>query len=300
MRMIILPLAGFAALAGSTAGVSQSEPCPIPPRDCSGSAAYCTTLLPFEPAAGSGYENYPINGETPQNQYRSYVRRDLMMLVKHASAVVACKARDWPDGNGHPIGLGDMSERNGAVPGTSIGRPGHPRHTHLKGRDMDIAYYQRTGPNNRLRAVCPHRNSAGANVHHCTGAPTALDVRRTALFVGTLLTSARTRKVGVDGRIRPLLEPEIRALCRAGTLEQSACDRLNDLAAETTDTGLGWFRHHHHHLHVSFLKINGTGVVAPAAGTDESIVPGGRPSRAELERLRKARIRGHVMESGRD
>lgn len=294
MRSMIA-LAGAMGLAGSTASLGQQiGQCPIPPRDCSGSASYCTTLLPFTPVVGTGYDNYPINGERPDNQYRSYARRDLMMLVKHASAVVACKAAGWPGGNGHPLGLGDMSEVDGNIPGTSIGRPGHPRGTHLKGRDMDIAYYQTTGTDNRLRAVCPYRNSNGVDVDHCTGAPTILDVRRTALFIGTLLTSDRTRVIGVDGRIEPLLHPALRALCNDGTLERIACDRMGKLSSETSNTGLGWFRHHHHHLHISFKKISGAGFRAREQN-ERSIAPGRRLTPAELRQLQLSGAPGHIL-----
>jgi hypothetical protein len=163
-----------------------AESCALPPKDCTGTPTYCGELVPFEPVKGVGYDNYAINGETSTNQYRSYCRRDLMMLVKYAAAYVECRAKTWPAGNGAPIGLGDMSEKNGAIPGTSIGSPGHPSGSHTNGYDMDIAYFQTTGTNNYLRAVCPH-TSGGVDQYHCTAAPTILDVKRTALFLGAFL-----------------------------------------------------------------------------------------------------------------
>jgi hypothetical protein len=226
--------------------------CTLPPRDCTGTD--CGDLVPFEPVLGVGYDNYPINGETTTNQYRSYCRRDLMMLVKYAAAYVDCKAKGWP-GNGAPIGLGDMSEKSGAIPGTSIGSPAHPSGSHTNGYDMDIGYYQTEGTNNYLRAVCPH-TSGGYDVYHCTGAPTILDVKRTALFLGAFLTSDRTRIIGVDGKIGPLVVPALQTLCDDGVLPKLACDRKNMIAYETTDTGRGWYKFHHHHFHVSLKKVS--------------------------------------------
>lgn len=52
------------------------------------------------------------------------------MLVKYAAARVACLADGWDLGNHQPIGLGDMSEADGSIPGTSIGEPGRPDNTH--------------------------------------------------------------------------------------------------------------------------------------------------------------------------
>ncbi len=81
----------------------------LPARDCTGSAAFCGELIQMNPSLTDAYDDYPINGETASNQYRSWMRRDLAMLVEYASAVVACRAASWPTGNGGPLGLGDMS-----------------------------------------------------------------------------------------------------------------------------------------------------------------------------------------------
>ena len=159
----------------------------LPTRDCT---TGCSTLVTFNPRTTAYYDDYPINGETTTNQYRSYLRRDLMMLVKYATAVVDCKAAGWAGGNGMPLGLGDMSEGNGAIPGTSIGQPGHPQGTHVNGNDMDIAYYQNQGPNNFLRPICEHVQN-GQDQYHCVGAPTRLDVWRTALALGAMFESVR-------------------------------------------------------------------------------------------------------------
>lgn len=277
----------FALIIGATAAIS-AQTCVIPARDCVGSADYCTALVPFEPVSGLGYDNYPINGETAKNQYRSYARRDLTMLVKHAAAVVACTAKGWSPGNGLAIGLGDMSEKTGAIPGTSDNDPGHPKGTHINGRDMDIAYYQLTGTNNQLRAVCPHI-AKNKNVKHCTGVPDNLDVRRTALFIGTLLTSDRMRVVGVDGKIEPLVIPEMLKLCEQGILPKIACQRQIKVLSETTNTGKGWYLNHHHHLHISLKKVGGK-----PAPTDV-IAPGNAAVSSEIERLSREGLLGHAL-----
>jgi hypothetical protein len=257
--------------------------CVLPPRDCTGTPTYCAELVPFEPITGPGYDNYPLNGETLSNQYRSYCRRDLMILVKYAAAYVECKAKTWTGGNGAPIGLGDMSEKNGAIPGTSIGSPGHPAGTHTNGYDMDIGYYQTTGTNNYLRPVCPH-TSGGVDQYHCTGAPTILDVKRTALFLGAFLLSDRTRIIGVDGKIGPLVVPAMQALCDDGSLPKLSCDRKTMIAYETTDTGRGWYKFHHHHFHVSLKKVT----------ADWSDGPMEMFSPADLERLEIGHVLGHA------
>ena len=249
-------------------GLGPGPACPnLPVRDCTGTQEYCGQLIPFEPVQGEGYVNYPLNGETWANQYRSYVRRDLMMLVKWASAYVACKAGDWQTGNGYPLGLGDMSEGDGAIPGTSDNQPGHPAGTHEAGYDIDMAYFQnhQTGIlNNHLRPICEHKQG-GQDQYHCVGAPYLLDVWRTALFIGALFSSDRTRVIGVDGKVGSLVSQALQVLCGDGWLPAESCVPANQtLACEVEDdngglcwkeNGSGWFHFHHHHMHLSLWQL---------------------------------------------
>ena len=252
-------------------GAGPGPSCPdLPKKDCVEDPAYCGELLPFEPITGPGYDNYPINGETQANQYRSYARRDMLMLVKWATAYVACKSAGWDTGNGYPLGLGDMSEADGSIPGTSIGSPGHPAGTHEDGYDMDIAYYQNilTGqPNNYLRAVCDYE-IGGENQYHCVSEPYLLDVWRSALFVGALFSSPRTRVIGVDGMAGASLSKALEVLCDQGWVPAQGCEPANqDLACEVQagvdgglcweESGAGWFYHHHHHMHLSLWEMAG-------------------------------------------
>ena len=252
-------------------GPGPGPSCPnLPTKDCVQDPAYCGELLPFEPVMGPGYDNYPLNGETLNNQYRSYARRDLQMLVKWATAYVDCKAADWDTGNGFPLGLGDMSEADGSIPGTSCGSPGHPPGTHEDGYDIDIAYYQNslTGqPNNYLRAICDYTIN-GANQYHCVSEPYMMDVWRSALFIGALFSSPRTRVIGVDGMVGSTLSKALDVLCDQGWVPAQGCEPANqDLACEVEsgvdgglcweENGSGWFYHHHHPLHLSLWGLAG-------------------------------------------
>jgi hypothetical protein len=232
--------------------------CPnLPERDCVGTAAFCGEMLPFEPVMGVGYDNYPINGETDTDQYRSFCRRDLQMLVKWAAAYVACKTASWTTGNQKPVGLGDMSEANGAIPGTRENDPGHPAGTHEHGYDMDFAYFQITSPNNYLREICPH-TIGGKEQYHCVAEPNNVDIWRHSLLLGAMFSSPRMRVIGVDGRVGPILDKSIPVLCQKGFLDQAACDAaFQGLAYEQVDMGYGWYLFHLHHSHVS-LKAAGT------------------------------------------
>jgi len=245
--------------------------CPnLPAVECTAGAAACNAIVFFDPVLGPGYDNYPINGETTANQYRSYLRRDLMMLVKYAAAYVDCLATGWAFGNGGRVGLGDMSEQNGAIPGTSINDPGHPAGTHTNGFDLDIGYFQVDTPDNRLRPICDHFER-GVDAYHCTAAPHLLDPWRTALFIAALHEHPALRVIGADGKAGPLIESAFRQLCSAGWIKSAVCSAGLSLAYEETDQGRGWFLFHHHHFHVSFSQPS---YHALASGDDECLIPG--------------------------
>jgi hypothetical protein len=236
----------------------------LPPLECVGDDAYCTELVPFEPVTGPGYRNDPANGETWDNQYRSYLRRDLMMAIKYAAAKVKCETQDWDTSPFKNLGFGDMSEADGSIPGTSIGQPGHPMGTHENGNDIDVAYYQMKLPGswlmsgknqevdegNEIRVVCKHSRFR-IDVFHCTEPPRLLDPWRTALFIASLSEHPDLRVIGVDGQVGPEIELALDQLVQSGWIDSDLRDQI-PLAYEEIDKGWGWFLFHHHHMHISF------------------------------------------------
>jgi hypothetical protein len=232
-------------------GAGPGPTCPdLPPISCSGSASYCGDIVPFDPDEGPGYVDYPENGETWTNQYRSFLRRDMMIVVKYATAKTACRAAEWPYGNGEPLGLIDMSEADGSIPGTSIGSQGHPDGTHERGFDIDVAYYQEGQPDNRARPICEH-TVGGEDAYHCVADPVYLDPWRSAFFVAALFESPILRVVGVDGRAAPYVIDAFDRLCEEGWIDAGVCSSGLTLGYETTPGSGGWYYFHHHHMHVS-------------------------------------------------
>lgn len=241
----------FEAVPGDAPGLSCDD---LPPLYCIGGSDYCSELVQFDPSIGEGYIDYPMNGEAWDDQFRSYIRRDLMMLIDYATAKVACKADDWEYGNYAPLGLIDMSEEDGSIPGTSIGYPGHPPGTHEDGKDIDTAYYQLYTDDNMGRVVGLHYD------FHLVEPPYNFDKWRTALFISYLAEHPVLRVVGVDGQIGLILEGTddqygtFDDLVDKGWIDPAHRDFI-PLAYEVEDTGLGWFRFHHHHMHVSMNPI---------------------------------------------
>jgi len=233
-------------------GYGPGPGCELPPRSCAGPPEYCRGLVEI-PEAGSGYVDARLNGEQTPETSSSYLRRDLMILVRYAAARVACKAQDWP-GNGGAIALADASERDGSTPGTLRGMPRHPPNTHVDGLSIDIAYFQRDTVDNNLRPICRHRSRSGADMYRCMDVPHRLDAWRTALFIGAFLEEPRIRVIGVDGIAAESILTAFDELCRRRWIEPAACGQRSRIRYETRQTGKGWFLGHHNHLHVSVHK----------------------------------------------
>jgi len=231
-------------------GPGPGPACALPPRTCIGND--CDEIVEM-PLAGPGYVDVQLEGEQTPDSSTSFLRRDLMTIVRYAAAKVECKARDWPSGNGGEIVLGDMSERDGSRPGMHIGSPRHPEQTHVGGRDIDIAYFQRDTLDNQLRPICRHQEH-GVELYRCIAPPTRLDAWRTALFIGALLEETRVRVIGVDGTAATPILAAFDELCETAWIDKAACNRRNRIAFETSDTGRGWFRGHHNHMHVSWWR----------------------------------------------
>ncbi len=235
-------------------GPAPGPPCDeLPPLSCTGDTGYCTELVPFEPDEGPGYWDYPIPGETVEDQSYSFLRRDAVMLIKYAAAKVACKTADWGYGNFAPLGLGDMSEADGSTPGTNIGSLRHPPKTHENGNDIDAAYFQLFSPDNLVRPVGDSYIGT-EDQYHLIDDPYALDVWRTALFIAYLSEHPDLRVVGVDGQIGLLLELALDQLVTLGWIDEVLRESI-PLAYEVVDHGYGWYRFHHTHMHMSMIGI---------------------------------------------
>ena len=226
----------------------------LPPLFCMGSAEYCSELVLFEPRAGAGYVDSPEYPETNEDRYFSYLRRDLMQLVKYATAKVDCKAADWDYGNFAPMALSDMSEADGSTPGTFYNFFRHPPGTHEGGRDIDTGYYQLYATDNLLRPVCVHYEGY-FDAGHCVEEPYGLDRWRQALYIAYLSEHPRVRVIGVDGQIGPVIEDALDTLVVSGWIDSGLRESI-PLAYEGENTGMGWYLSHHHHMHTSMNTLH--------------------------------------------
>jgi hypothetical protein len=190
----------------------------------------CNEIMSF-PQANNLDDGYVVSHEA---RY-SNLRRELIYLVRWAAAETAATFE-----NTNPIGLLDMSQADGDVPGRQDDQLRHPEGTHVNGNDIDIAYYQ-TGSNNLGRSVCPE------NGYFCTAEPDILDAERSAFFISRLMKSEHLRVIGVDTMIYTDLIAAASDLKNDGLLTYNDVQRMKSYLAY----GDGW-PFHQHHLHFSW------------------------------------------------
>jgi len=157
-----------------------------------------------------------------------------VMLVRYA---LAKTYERYP--NEKPLGLIDMSERDGKTPGSAYNSLRHPQGTHIEGNDMDIAYFQ-TGPDNRARVVCQNDG------YYCTSEQNTMNAEVQAYFMAQLFTTSRVRVIGVDVTLEDDIIAAAEALFSQGAITGTQRNRFNTMVA----SGNGW-PFHHHHIHLS-------------------------------------------------
>ncbi|MCS6913812.1 MAG: hypothetical protein NZ890_11300 [Myxococcota bacterium] len=206
-----------------------------------------TQLIQFpfpDPMDGYAGDSYRFDSAA---SYR-WLRRELIMLVRYALRETALK---FP--RTKPLGLIDMSQRDGITPGYDVNRPRHPQTTHDQGGNIDIAYYTTLAsegslPYNEARIICDAKegshdryycNASAAQTH-------VVDLPRQVYFMAKLYEHARLRVIGVDRVIGPLLDREAERQFQAGMISRAQRDAFRTKMAY----GEGW-PFHHHHIHVS-------------------------------------------------
>lgn len=175
-----------------------------------------------------------------------FARRELAMLVRHA---ISETSKAFPNTN--PLGLIDTCQIDGITPGYDVGDPRHPETTHDQGGNMDIAYFQ-TGQDNRARIVC--NDGAQHADGFCTPAAKTshtVDLPRQAFFMAKLFASPRTRVIGVDQVLAPLIGDAAKVLAALPPTDPQHIT-AQELAKFSSGMafGGGW-PFHHHHIHLS-------------------------------------------------
>ncbi|MEE2829084.1 MAG: hypothetical protein VX498_07845 [Myxococcota bacterium] len=206
----------------------------------------CNRIMQFPQA------NDEADGHRVQHQaHYSNLRREVAYLVRYATSEVA---REFGDTN--PLGLLDMSQWDGDVPGRMVGQLRHPEGTHVGGNDIDIAYYMNSGNNLGGYACSSHDN------YFCTGPANLMDTERTTYLLAKLMESPNVRVIGVDPEVAEKVLPMAYEMEDEGLISSSIRGKIVSRMAY----GDGW-PFHHHHLHFSWNWEDGfEGREAPVDG----------------------------------
>lgn len=213
--------------------------------DCEGRGSGGSGLIPFpfpdpsDPVVGDGYDF------ASYSNYR-FARRELVMLVRHALAETR---KAFPGTK--PLSLIDICQMDGVTPGYDVGDPRHPQSTHDQGGNIDISYFQTDGAND-AEIVCNDGATHGDG--YCTSAATqkhVVDLPRQAFFMAKLFASPRTRVIGVDTVLAPLLRSAAQQLASlpSGDRRRISQSELSSFSSHMA-YGSGW-PYHHHHIHLS-------------------------------------------------
>ncbi|TKC97898.1 PPC domain-containing protein [Polyangium fumosum] len=213
--------------------------------DCDGRGSSGSGLIPFpfadpsDSVVGDGY-NF-----ASYSNYR-FARRELVMLVRHALAETR---KAFPGTK--PLSLIDICQMDGVTPGYDVGDPRHPQSTHDQGGNIDISYFQTDGAND-AEIVC--NDGASHADGYCTAGAAKthiVDLPRQAFFMAKLFASPRTRVIGTDTVLAPLLQSTAKSLAAlpAGDRRKISQAELSAFSSRLA-YGSGW-PYHHHHIHLS-------------------------------------------------
>ena len=222
--------------------------------DCDGRGSNGSGLIPFpfpdpsDSVVGDGYDF------ASYSNYR-FARRELVMLVRHALAETR---KAFPGTK--PLSLIDICQMDGITPGYDVGDPRHPQSTHDQGGNIDISYFQTDGAND-AEIVC--NDGASHADGYCTSAATqkhTVDLPRQAYFMAKLFASPRTRVIGVDTVLAPLLRSAAQSLASlpAGDRRKISQSELSSFSSHMA-YGSGW-PYHHHHIHLSLQWLSKSNV----------------------------------------
>lgn len=215
--------------------------------DCLGLVDNQVNLYHFPfPDPSDGFVGHGYLLETYSN-YR-WARREVIMYIRYALYEVQ---QQFPGTN--PLGIIDISQKDGLTPGMDTCNLRHPETTHSQGSNVDVAYYQ-TVSDNSARIICD-AESGSNDGYYCE--PSAVDthivdLERTTYFIAKLsclpdCQNTRFRVAGVDQVIGPLIEEKALQLRDDQIISDDEYNNLSNILAY----GEGW-PFHHHHIHLSF------------------------------------------------
>lgn len=170
---------GAPETGGTDAGDDRAETgAPPPPIACADPAAL--QAFPLD----DRYAPFVRGLSPPKYQYG---RCELVALIVDAALELHRVAPEKL-----PFGVADLSQANGAIPGTDVGAARHPAPSHTKGFSVDITYLRLNGKTLEDSPACPSKTR-----ELCEG-PHDVDVVPTARVMAHMARTKRVVQIIVD------------------------------------------------------------------------------------------------------
>jgi hypothetical protein len=136
------------------------------------------------------------------------------------------------------LGIADLSQEDGAIPGTDVGALRHPAPSHTNGFSADVTYFRKDGRTLDDSPACPSKTR-----EFCEG-PHDVDLGATAALFAYLARTKRLVQIIVDPIMETDLGQELDRLAGAGTEGASH-------AREVLTSGVPF---HADHFHISVSR----------------------------------------------
>ncbi|MBS1149788.1 MAG: hypothetical protein H6Q89_1486, partial [Myxococcaceae bacterium] len=222
-------------------------------RDCFASCKMMTQMTGAT-AWGTAQANTDGYFMVTPSKY-AWGRKDLVGLLKYATDSVQVR---FPGTANDAVAVSDICQADGLTPGTDVGSPRHPTTTHVRGNDVDVAYFQNDGKSN-YQIICgpgtdTNGNGSGGTYNDgqfCTTNTNVVDIAREVFFLAKLAESPDFRVVGVDQTLAAPFRAQALTLYNAGEIGVRQYRRITE--------GLGFgaaggWQYHHHHIHLSLYE----------------------------------------------
>ncbi len=222
--------------------------------ECAGDACAELRQLPAAVSEEVGY--FP--DERPAYHF---MRHELLQAFLYATRQVFL---DVPDTG--PLGVTQVGDWQGDIPGVKEGDQWHPDGTHTSGFDMDTAYYRTDGPNaggyiceDDICEVTEAGGCYGGGIDYFCDSTSDhwVDVERMALYYGHFLQSRIIRVIGADrivvGDVLDAADRLVDEGRMDGTIRNEMYGRLACDGSYDECFRAGW-AFHVHHTHISTIR----------------------------------------------
>jgi hypothetical protein len=163
-----------------------------------------------------------------------YGRREVVETLLAALAVQTGQS---------PVGIMDLSQADGKVPGTDVKGPRHTYPAHAGGYAADVAYYRMNGDNSG-QPTCP----TATNGMSCSG-PSDMDPMKNVTYFLALAQELHLVQLIVDPVMEPNVRTELQRQLSAGIADPLAAARLS----RVLESGAN-FEYHTDHSHLAFVR----------------------------------------------